>query len=225
MPPLHAQCSSITHLLNISKHTKIYIWFFYENQLKFYIIFYFQRNLVNQFIAKVSKGIFAILPFLLLFWIFSFVYKFCAAIFYSIFGITNSNLFITLLIFAISLILLYYIGHLVDKNKEFLLIRITEIIIGKIPVVKSIYSGIKEVLHIFSGKNKEGYLGVAYVNVGEMELMGFITKEEGEYYWVFVPTTPNPTSGFILRIHQKNIKMSDLSVSDGFKKIISLGVK
>ncbi len=180
---------------------------------------------MKELVAKISKGIFAILPFLLLFWIFSFVYEFCAAIFYSIFGITNANLFITFLIFAITLALLYYIGHLVDKNKEFLLIRITEIIIAKIPVVKSIYSGIKEVLNIFSGKNQEGYLGVAYVNVGNMQFIGFITKEEGEHYWVFIPTTPNPTSGFILKIHKDNIKISDLSISDGFKKIISLGVK
>ncbi|CAM2873594.1 DUF502 domain-containing protein [Helicobacter burdigaliensis] len=180
---------------------------------------------VNNFVSKISKGIFAILPFLLLFWIFSFVYNFFETIFYSIFGITNSNLFVTLLILGLSLLLLYYIGHLVDKNKEFLLIRFTELVIAKIPVVKSIYSGIKEVLNIFSGKNKEGYLGVAYVKVGEMELIGFITKEEEEHYSVFVPTTPNPTSGFIIRMKKENVVFSDLSVSDGFKKIISLGVK
>lgn len=180
---------------------------------------------MNNFISKVSKGIIAILPFLLLFWIFSFVYDFFEAIFHSVFGITNSNLFITIVIFILSICLLYYIGHLLDKNKEFLLIRITEMIIAKIPLVKSIYSGIKEVLNIFSGKGKEGYLGVAYVNVGTMELMGFITKDEGEFFWVFVPTTPNPTSGFIVKIDKANVRMSNLSVSDGFKKIISLGVK
>lgn len=180
---------------------------------------------MNNIISKISKGIFAILPFLLLSWIFSFVYSFCSAIFYSIFGITNANLFVTILIFIISIWLLYYIGHLVDKNKEFLLLRVTEVIIGKIPLVKTVYSAIKEVLNIFSGKGKEGYLGVAYVNVGTMELMGFITKEEGNFYWVFIPTTPNPTSGFIVRIEKENIRMSDMSVSDGFKKIISLGVK
>ncbi len=176
-------------------------------------------------ISKVSKGIFAILPFLLLFWIFSFVYEFCAKIFYSVFGITNSNLFVTLLIFVLSIALLYYIGHLVDKNKEVLLIKITELIITRIPFVKSIYSGIKEILNIFSSNDKEGYLGVAYVNVGNMELLGFITKEEEEVFWVFVPTTPNPTSGFVLRIPKEHIKRTDLSVGDGFKKIISLGVK
>ncbi|MBX7491396.1 DUF502 domain-containing protein [Helicobacter turcicus] len=176
-------------------------------------------------ISKVSKGIFAILPFLLLFWIFSFVYGFCAKIFYSVFGITNANLFITLLIFVLSLALLYYIGHLVDKNKEVLLIKVTEIIIGRIPLVKSIYSGIKEVLNIFSGKNKDGYLGVAYVDVGDIELVGFITKEEENMLWVFVPTTPNPTSGFVLRISKEKVRISDLTVSEGFKKIISLGVK
>lgn len=188
---------------------------------------------MNPIVSKISKGLFAILPFLLLFWIFSFVYDFCAKIFYSIFGITNANLFVTLLIFILSLALLYYIGVLVEKNKEVLLIKFTEMAIAKIPFVKSVYSGIKEVLSIFSGKNKEGYLGVAYINVGNMELIGFITKEEsggenddtGGSYWVFVPTTPNPTSGFLLKLPKTQVRLSDLSVSDGFKKIISLGVK
>ncbi|TLD83549.1 DUF502 domain-containing protein [Helicobacter sp. MIT 11-5569] len=180
---------------------------------------------MDTIISKISKGLFAILPFLLLFWIFSFVYEFCAKIFYSIFGITNANLFITLLIFILSVVLLYYVGHLVDKNKEVLFIKITEVVIGRIPFVKSVYSGIKEVLNIFLGKNKEGYLGVAYVDVGNMELIGFITKEEENVFWVFVPTTPNPTSGFVLKIAKDKVRISDLSVSEGFKKIISLGVK
>ena len=166
-----------------------------------------------------------ILPFLVLFWIFSFVYEFCEKVFYSVFGITNANLFVTLLIFFVSLAFLYYVGHLVDKNKKVLLITITEVIIGRIPLVKSVYSGIKEVLNIFTGKNKEGYLGVAYVEVGNVEVLGFITKDEGDVLWVFVPTTPNPTSGFVFKIPKEKVKMSDLSVGEGFRKIVSLGVK
>lgn len=120
---------------------------------------------------------------------------------------------------------MYYVGHLVDKNKKVLLITMTEVIIGRIPLVKSVYSGIKEVLNIFTGKNKEGYLGVAYVNVGNVEVLGFITKEEEEVLWVFVPTTPNPTSGFVFKIPKEKVRMSDLSVGEGFRKIVSLGVK
>lgn len=180
---------------------------------------------MNPILSKIGKGLFAILPFLLLFWIFSFVYEFCAKIFYSIFGITNANLFVTLLICFLSLALLYYIGLLVEKNKEVLFIKITEMLITKIPLVKGVYSGIKEVLKIFLGKNEEGYLGVASIHIGEMELIGFITKEEGESFWIFVPTTPNPTSGFLLKLPKTQVQISNLSVSDGFKKIISLGVR
>lgn len=180
---------------------------------------------MQHIISKISKGILTILPFLVLFWIFSFVYEFCEKVFYSVFGITNANLFVTLLIFFVSLAFLYYVGHLVDKNKKVLLITITEVIIGRIPLVKSVYSGIKEVLNIFTGKNKEGYLGVAYVEVGNVEVLGFITKDEGDVLWVFVPTTPNPTSGFVFKIPKEKVKMSDLSVGEGFRKIVSLGVK
>ena len=180
---------------------------------------------MQHIISKISKGILTILPFLVLFWIFSFVYEFCEKVFYSVFGITNANLFVTLLIFFVSLAFLYYVGHLADKNKKVLLITITEVIIGRIPLVKSVYSGIKEVLNIFTGKNKEGYLGVAYVEVGNVEVLGFITKDEGDVLWVFVPTTPNPTSGFVFKIPKEKVKMSDLSVGEGFRKIVSLGVK
>ena len=180
---------------------------------------------MQHIISKISKGILTILPFLVLFWIFSFVYEFCEKVFYSVFGITNANLFVTLLIFFVSLAFLYYVGHLVDKNKKVLLITITEVIIGRIPLVKSVYSGIKEVLNIFTGKNKEGYLGVAYVEVGNVEVLGFITKDEGDVLWVFVPTTPNPTSGFVFSFPKEKVKMSDLSVGEGFRKIVSLGVK
>ena len=180
---------------------------------------------MQHIISKISKGILTILPFLVLFWIFSFVYEFCEKVFYSVFGITNANLFVTLLIFFVSLAFLYYVGHLVDKNKKVLLITITEVIIGRIPLVKSVYSGIKEVLNIFTGKNKEGYLGVAYVEVGNVEVLGFITKDEGDVLWVFVPTTPNPTSGFVFKIPKETVKMSDLSVGEGFRKIVSLCVK
>ena len=80
---------------------------------------------MQHIISKISKGILTILPFLVLFWIFSFVYEFCEKVFYSVFGITNANLFVTLLIFFVSLAFLYYVGHLVDKNVNVLLITIT----------------------------------------------------------------------------------------------------
>lgn len=174
---------------------------------------------------RISKGLLAILPFVILVWIFSFVYKMLAGIFFYLFGMTDSNLFATLFIMFCSLVILFYIGFLVEKNREFLLLKFTELVIERIPVVKGVYATVKDLIKIFSGGDKENYLGVAYVAFGGSKLIGFITKEEEDGYWIFVPTTPNPTTGLLLKIKKEEVELSNMSISDGFKKIISLGVK
>lgn len=174
---------------------------------------------------RLSKGLLTILPFVILIWLFSFVYRLLAGIFFYLFGMTDNNLFATLFIVAWSLAVLFYIGYLVEKNREFLLLKFTELVIERIPVVKGVYATVKDLIKIFSGGNKESYLGVVYVRFGNARLIGFITKEEGEEYWIFVPTTPNPTSGLLLKFHKSEVETAEMSVSDGFKRIISLGVK
>ena len=44
-------------------------------------------------------------------------------------------------------------------------------------------------------------------------------------FWVFVPTTPNPTSGLLVRVEKDKIERTDISVADGLKKVVSLGIK
>ena len=61
--------------------------------------------------------------------------------------------------------------------------------------------------------------------LNDYKVMGFVTKEVGDFYWVFVPTTPNPTSGFLLQVKKDDVEKSDLSVANGFKKLVSLGIK
>ncbi|MGP1450557.1 MAG: DUF502 domain-containing protein [Wolinella sp.] len=180
---------------------------------------------MEEIFRPIGKGLLAILPIVLLVWIFSFVYKMFAGIFFYLFGMTDNNLFATLFIVVCSFLILFYIGYLVEKNREFLLLKFTELVINRIPIVKGIYSAVKDVVKIFSGGGKDEYLGVVYVSLGSAKLIGFITKEDCGRYWVFVPTTPNPTSGLLLSFAKDEVEAADMSVSDGFKKIISLGVK
>ena len=80
-------------------------------------------------------------------------------------------------------------------------------------------------MSLFSAKGTENYLGVVWIKIGTHKVMGFITKELEDSYFVFVPTTPNPTSGFLLNVKKDEVEKSDLSVANGFKKLISLGIK
>ncbi|PAF49983.1 hypothetical protein BKH41_01405 [Helicobacter sp. 12S02232-10] len=180
---------------------------------------------MNTIFRLVGKGILVLLPIILLLWLLSFIFGFIKYFVEIIFNTTANSMSATISILVATLFLLIYAGYLFEKNKEFLLIKVSEFIIGKIPGIATIYAVLKDIIKMFSGKGGEGYLGVAYVDLAGHSVIGFITKEEDDFYWIFVPTTPNPTSGILLKVKKDKIQKADMSVSEGLKKVISLGIK
>ncbi|OBV29766.1 hypothetical protein BKN38_01400 [Helicobacter sp. CLO-3] len=180
---------------------------------------------MSSLLRLVGKGILALSPIIILIWILKFAYDILARIIGVIFNTTANNLFATLAILLILLLILAYAGHLLETKKDFILLKISEFFINKIPVVDSLYNVIKDMVKMFSGSSDTQYLGVGYLQLGEHKVVGFITKEEDEHLWVFVPTTPNPTSGFLFRVEKEKIERTDISVADGLKKVVSLGIK
>jgi uncharacterized membrane protein len=115
------------------------------------------------------------------------------------------------------------------------LVKFWEWLLSRIPVVKSIYSGVKQVSDtLFSGQGQafRKVLLVQYPREGSW-IIAFQTGQpggdvanhlKGEYVSVYVPTTPNPTSGFFLMMPKSDVIELDMSVDDALKYIISMGV-
>ena len=115
------------------------------------------------------------------------------------------------------------------------LVAIWESILGRIPLVRTIYTSVKQVtetLFTSSSKSFRKAVLIEYPRKG-IWCMGFLTnkglgvasKTAGhDLMSVFVPTTPNPTSGFIVMVPAEDVVELQLSVEDGFKYIISMGV-
>ena len=114
------------------------------------------------------------------------------------------------------------------------LINISELAINKIPFVGLVYRTVKQIVDTFSKQNKAVFQAVALVEFPRkgMYAIGFITsKAQGEVQDktgevvvnVFVPTTPNPTSGFLVMIPESEITYLEMSVGDAMKLIISGG--
>ena len=114
-------------------------------------------------------------------------------------------------------------------------VEIWERILNKIPLVRSIYSSIKQISNtIFdpSGKSFRKVVMLQYPKKGLWSI-GFLTNDnvgdemsavDDRLVAVFIPTTPNPTSGFIIMTRNDVITELDISVEEGFKFIISMGV-
>ena len=115
------------------------------------------------------------------------------------------------------------------------LVAFWESILGRIPLVRTIYTSVKQVLETIFTTNSNSFRKVVLVEYPRQGIwsMGFLTnkgiraasKASGQnLVSVFVPTTPNPTSGFIIMFPEQDVKELDLTVEDGFKYIISMGV-
>ena len=115
------------------------------------------------------------------------------------------------------------------------LLRFWEGVLGRIPVVKSIYNSVKQVsdtLFTSGGHAFRKALLVQYPREGSWTI-AFLTGQpggdvanhlQGEYWSVYVPTTPNPTSGFFLMMPKSDVIVLDMSVDEALKYIISMGV-
>jgi uncharacterized membrane protein len=122
-----------------------------------------------------------------------------------------------------------YVGRTILKSAESL--------VDRMPVVRSIYNGIKQIAEtIFNQSNnsferaclveypRKGIWAVAFVST---KTKGEVTTKLGknkDLYSIFLPTTPNPTSGFLLFLPEKDIVFLDMSVEDAAKLVISAGL-
>ena len=108
-------------------------------------------------------------------------------------------------------------------------------LLGRIPIVKSIYSSVKQVsdtLFSSSGNAFREAVLVQYPHQGSWTI-AFVTGKpggevsvqlDGEHVSLYVPTTPNPTSGFFLIMPRSNVRPLQMSVDEALKYIISMGV-
>jgi len=137
---------------------------------------------------------------------------------------------------AILTLLIIFVTGLVATNffgKR--LIQFWEAILARVPVVKSIYYSVKQVsdtLFSDSGQAFRKALLIQYPRHGSWTI-AFMTGQpggdvanhlEGDYVSVYIPTTPNPTSGFFLMMPKADVIELDMSVDEALKYIISMGV-
>jgi uncharacterized membrane protein len=133
----------------------------------------------------------------------------------------------------ISIILITFIGWLSLSfiGKKFL--EIFNNILKKIPILRTIYSAFEQMLDIFnkSDRNKKNVVLVEYPRKGSWAV-GFATKEnkseiskksKQNLVNVFIPTTPNPTSGFLLMFPKEEVIYLDMSFEEASRFIVSAG--
>ena len=117
------------------------------------------------------------------------------------------------------------------------LIRFAEGIVERTPVVRSIYSGIKQISETVFAQTERSFEKACLIEYPRKGIwaIGFISTtakaeisdragKDGGTMSIFLPTTPNPTSGFLLFVPAKDVIELDMSVEDAAKLVISAGL-
>jgi len=135
----------------------------------------------------------------------------------------------------LAILVLFFTGLLVGNFVGKELMKFWEFLLNRIPFVRTIYSSVKQVLETVLVPSNQSFRQVVLVKFPNQEnwtlafLVGQGLKEASEklgndMLTVFVPTTPNPTSGYIVLVEKQNMIELSTSVDDALKYIISLGV-
>ena len=115
------------------------------------------------------------------------------------------------------------------------LMGIGERIVGRVPIVRGIYSATKQIAETVLAKQSNAFREVALIEYPRKGTwtMGFITGKPTaqiiantmeDVVSVFVPTTPVPSAGFLLFVPRTEIVVLDMSVEEGLKMVVSLGI-
>ena len=146
-------------------------------------------------------------------------------------GITLLSLLQKILGFILTIASLYFLGLIISNVFGKKLYKLFESLLEKIPFVSKVYKSIKQITASISGANSKAFQKVVLVEYPRKGLwtIAMVTGEtlddkDEKYYNIFVPTTPNPTSGYLLFIKSTETKKLDLSVEEGLKIIVSGGM-
>lgn len=116
-------------------------------------------------------------------------------------------------------------------------IRFAESLVERTPVVRSIYSGIKQISETIFAQNersfetaclieypRKGIWAIGFISTEAKSEIASKTEPDGQMMSVFLPTTPNPTSGFLLFLPRRDVIELDMTVEDSAKLVISAGL-
>lgn len=137
----------------------------------------------------------------------------------------------------VAVVLLFITGILAANVLGRKILQGWDSLLGRIPVVKSIYSSVKKVSESLLSDNSRSFKTpvlvpfpqpdiwtIAFISGSLPQAVANALPEQDEYVSVYVPTTPNPTGGYYIMVRRRDIRELDMSVDDALKYIISLGM-
>ncbi|SHH94249.1 DUF502 domain-containing protein [Clostridium grantii] len=182
------------------------------------------KKVKNLFLSGLAASVPIAITYYILKTIFLFIDSFSKKIIIFVFGKYYIGLGFLLTI-GIILLIGFVTSNVIGKK----IFDYFERAINKLPIVNSIYASIKELSKTFSSSSNNRFSKVVMVDFPKdgIKSMGFITNDniainDEKKVAVFIPTTPNPTNGFLVFVDIDSVEKVDITVDEAIKTIISM---
>ncbi|MEI8237115.1 MAG: DUF502 domain-containing protein [Methylococcaceae bacterium] len=179
------------------------------------------KKLFNYFLI----GIFAVIPIAVIIKILFFVKDLLADMVRFVYGYADSTLY-TVLFLGLSCVVLISIGYKLVEEGRFWVIAAIDFIMDRIPFLSTIYRVLKKVISMFSSQNQTVAKEVVYVEYPKEGIWvpAYVTNRAADKYVLFIPTSPNPTSGFTVIVGKDKVLESAMNIEEATSFIVSVGV-
>ena len=144
---------------------------------------------------------------------------------------SNNEVLASIIEFIVALLVIFFIGLVVSNVVGKRLFTLFERVMEKVPLINTIYTSSRQIMQTLTLPGKGSFKKVILVEYPRKDLwtLAFVTaysisESEERYVHIFLPTTPNPTSGFMLFVKEKDVRSSGLTVEEGLKTLISGGM-
>lgn len=183
------------------------------------------KELVKKLLNYFLIGILAVIPIVIILQIMIFVKDRVSDLFQLVYGYADNYLY-TILVFAISFFILVYIGHKLVKEGRSWVIAGFDHVIERIPLMNTLYRVLKKVINMFSSHDRTIAKEVVYVEYPKdgMWMTAYVTNRYDDKYVLFIPTSPNPTSGYTVIVDKSKVIKSAMNIEEASSFIISVGV-
>lgn len=169
-------------------------------------------------------GVFAFIPIAVILEILLFGKNLIASAIQMIYGFSESYAS-TVILVLLSFMFFAYLGYRISVGRS-LIIRTIDAIIERIPLLNTVYRVTKKIVNLVTGHDKQTPREIVYVEYPKDGLWvpAYITNKKDDMYVLFIPTSPNPTSGFTVIAHKSKTIRSTMNIEQATSFIVSVGV-
>jgi len=179
---------------------------------------------MKQLIRYIFLGALALIPLLVVMQLIFWVNSLSKELFVFVSSYTNSPLY-TVGLFILIIIILALVGSSIERAGKSYLISVIDRLLEKVPAIGTVYSIIKKITELFKPNSKDDKKEVVLVEYPKDDLWvpAYVLSKYENVLVLFVPTSPNPTSGYTVIVDKRKIKATTLTVAEASQFIVSMG--